>query len=220
MTGAKGAEKEGVNFRAEFFRTYADLRKLPASLTSEVAFVGRSNAGKSSLLNALVNKKDLARTSQTPGKTQLLNYFSVGWQGLWEGQPIEELCFFVDLPGYGYAKVPRAQRRDFQRFIEGYVSNRRQLKAIVLVCDCRREPEEEEQEIIRMRRDIDILLVLTKVDKLSANERRASEKRWAALRPRPRKTYFCSSKEKGSFDLARLRVDLSVVASGTPAKDS
>src|SRR5262245_15722047 len=118
MKASQPKAEPGPSFKADFFRTYADVKNLPASLAGEIAFIGRSNAGKSSLLNAIANRKDLARTSATPGKTQHLNYFTVRWKSAAEpGEQTEELCFFVDLPGYGYAKVARSLRKQFADFI-------------------------------------------------------------------------------------------------------
>ncbi len=127
----------------------------------EIAFAGRSNVGKSSLINVLVNRKKLARTSSTPGRTQAINFFSVG-----------EALYLVDLPGYGYAKVPLAVRRAWRDMVEGYLKGRDTLKAVVLIIDIRRDPGREEHDLIAWFRhhQIPCVLVLTKADKISKNK--------------------------------------------------
>jgi GTP-binding protein len=127
-----------------------------------MAFAGRSNVGKSSLINTLVNRKRLVKTSSTPGRTQLINFFD-----------INNLITFVDLPGYGYAKVPTAVRKKWGPMIETYLSSRRTLKGVVVIMDIRRIPRQEEHELIEWLKyfSIDGILVLTKTDKLSKPKR-------------------------------------------------
>ena len=198
----------GPQITAEFFRTYVENTKLPESPVPEVAFIGRSNAGKSSLLNALLQKKDLARTSRTPGRTQAMNYFSVEWREADAKDAEPNICFFVDFPGYGYAKVSRSLRNQFQSFIESYIFDRKQVAGVVLVCDSRRGPEQEEEYVAYVRRDVPLFLALTKADKLSGNERAQAKKRWSALKPEPRGIYFCSVSGKNAFQLPELRSDV------------
>ncbi len=143
---------------AEFVTSAVKPPQYPQPLFPEVAFAGRSNVGKSSLINTLVNRKRLVKTSATPGRTQLINFFAVN-----------DSLHLVDLPGYGYAKVPAAVRRKWGPMIEAYLKGRQSLKAVVLILDIRRIPGVEEQNFIDWltlyRRTA--ILVLTKADKLS-----------------------------------------------------
>jgi len=122
---------------AEFIKSAVHERDFPKERLPEVAFVGRSNSGKSSLINTLVNRKGLAKTSSTPGRTRLVNFFR-----------INNKLTFVDLPGYGYAKVPGSMKSEWQPMIEGYLTDRDNLKGVVLIMDIRRPPEEEEELLI------------------------------------------------------------------------
>ena len=153
---------------AEFITSAVKPDQYPEAGFPEVAFAGRSNVGKSSLINTLVNRKRLVKTSSTPGRTQLINFFTVN-----------DALSMVDLPGYGYAKVPEAVRRKWGPMIETYLKGREALKAVVLILDLRRTPGIEEINFIDwlalyQRKSI---LVLTKADKLSTsaqnNRRRA-----------------------------------------------
>jgi GTP-binding protein len=127
----------------------------------EIAFAGRSNVGKSSLINTLVNRKYLVKTSSTPGRTQLINFFN-----------INETMVFVDLPGYGYAKVPQAVREKWGPMIETFLSKRETLKGVVVILDVRRIPKIEDLDLIRWLDYYNIasILVITKADKLSKNK--------------------------------------------------
>ncbi len=124
----------------------------------EIAFAGRSNVGKSSLINTLVNRKRLVRTSRTPGRTQLINFFS-----------INDRFMLVDLPGYGYAKVPDRIRKKWRPMIEAYLTQREALKGVILLLDTRRVPDERERLFVAWlnRHDQPVIPVLTKSDKLS-----------------------------------------------------
>lgn len=147
---------------AEFVKSAVHERDFPKERLPEVAFVGRSNVGKSSLINTIVGRKGLAKTSSTPGRTQLINFFRINHR-----------LTFVDLPGYGYAKVPVSVRREWRPMIEGYLKDRDNLKGVVLIMDIRRPPEEEEELLFEFLNSLGIVSVvaLTKVDKLSGNER-------------------------------------------------
>ncbi|MCK9363874.1 MAG: ribosome biogenesis GTP-binding protein YihA/YsxC [Syntrophales bacterium] len=146
---------------AEFVLSAKEPHHYPPADIPEVAFAGRSNVGKSSLINTLLNRKRLARTSTTPGRTQEINFFSVN-----------ESFFFVDLPGYGYAKVPEAIRRQWGPMVETYLSDRPTLKLVIMILDVRRDPSGEDMQLMRWlaHYSLDFLLVLTKTDKISRNE--------------------------------------------------
>jgi len=157
---------------AEFILSAKEPAHYPAASLPEVAFAGRSNVGKSSLINTLLNRKGLARTSNTPGRTQEINFFRVN-----------DRFTFVDLPGYGYAKVPESVRRQWGPMVETYLRVRDTLRLVVLILDVRRDPSEEDLQLIQWLPlyQIPFLLVLTKRDKVSNNEfaklrRRIAEK--------------------------------------------
>ncbi len=134
----------------------------------EIAFAGRSNVGKSSLINTLIQRRDMVKTSSKPGCTQLINFFL-----------INEALSFVDLPGYGYAKVSQKIRAHWQPMIHRYLAERKNLLGLILLTDIRRGPEKEEDELTRWMEDHDLpyLMVLTKADKLSksSQQKRLSE---------------------------------------------
>lgn len=147
-----------LNFRAVRFLTSAPgLAQCPADSGAEVAFAGRSNAGKSSAINALTGHSRLARTSKTPGRTQLLNFFA-----------LDEQRRLVDLPGYGFAKVPIAVKEAWQRHMEEYLSGRLSLKGLVLLMDIRHplQPFDELMLSWAQRAEMPVHLLLTKADKL------------------------------------------------------
>ena len=135
----------------------------PPENLPEIAFAGRSNVGKSTLINKLVNRKHLVKTSSTPGRTQLLNFFN-----------INDAFVFVDLPGYGYAKVPDRVKKDWGKMIETFLSTRLTLKGVVLILDIRRNPGEEENNFISWlhQQGIPTVLILTKADKLSKTKQK------------------------------------------------
>lgn len=143
--------------QASFLQSASTTNTLPPELGFEVAFAGRSNAGKSSTLNKLCQQKSLARTSKTPGRTQLINFFSLP-----EGK------FLVDLPGYGYAKVPDKVKREWQKFIESYLTQRFPLCGLVIVMDIRRPMLEYDMNMLNwtVTRDLPVHIVLNKSDKL------------------------------------------------------
>lgn len=143
---------------ADFVTSAVKPSQYPEVLHPEAAFTGRSNVGKSSLINTLVNRKRLVKTSSTPGRTQLINFFTVN-----------DRVSLVDLPGYGYARVPESVRRTWGPMIETYLKGRKTLKAVVLIMDVRRIPGIEEQNFIDWLKlyHRTPILVLTKADKLS-----------------------------------------------------
>ncbi len=147
-----------------FILSAPDIRHLPSDTGIEVAFAGRSNAGKSSALNTLTNQKSLARTSKTPGRTQLINLFEVA-----EGKRL------VDLPGYGYAEVPEEMKLKWQRALGEYLQKRQALKGLVVLMDIRHPLKDLDQQMIQWAVDsgIPVLLLLTKADKLASGARKA-----------------------------------------------
>lgn len=143
-----------------FLLSAPDIRSLPMDQGVEIAFAGRSNAGKSSALNTLTNQKNLARTSKTPGRTQLINLFHVA-----------DNCRLVDLPGYGYAEVPQEIKRKWQRALGEYLQKRNSLKGLVILMDIRHPLKDLDQQMIFWAVDagLPVLILLTKADKLSGS---------------------------------------------------
>ena len=155
-----------VDYRqARFLTSAARLHDLPADRGREVAFAGRSNAGKSSAINALTGRRDLARTSRTPGRTRLINFFSLD-----DGRRL------VDLPGYGYAKVPRAMSREWGILVGAYLESRESLAGVVVLMDIRHPLTELDQTLLDgcLAADVPVLAVLTKADKLARGRRGAA----------------------------------------------
>ncbi|MEH6502898.1 MAG: ribosome biogenesis GTP-binding protein YihA/YsxC [Cycloclasticus sp.] len=146
--------------RAEFLLSAPNLKTTPEGIEFEVAFAGRSNAGKSSAINTLTNQKSLARTSKTPGRTQQLVYFKLD----------EQRCL-VDLPGYGYAKVPLNVQIKWQKELEQYMEKRKALNGLVLLVDIRRSLAEYDMQMINYAThlNLDVFVALTKADKLNRN---------------------------------------------------
>lgn len=146
--------------KAEFERAFGISGQLPPSEVSEIAFAGRSNVGKSSLLNKLFNRKSLARVSSVPGKTITINFYDVdGYK-------------FVDLPGYGYAKLSKSERDRFGELMEGYFQSGRNIKLVVQLVDMRHKPSQDDFGMIDFMQQMDIpfIVVCTKADKLKVKE--------------------------------------------------
>ena len=168
--------------QAEFVSSVADVRKCPAPEKPEFAFIGRSNVGKSSLLNMLTNRKNLAKTSNKPGKTQTINHFIIN--GDW---------YLVDLPGYGYASVSKEKRAGFGKIIEHYILQRENIQCLFILLDVRLEPQKIDLAFIHWagEKEIPICLLYTKADKVTKNQLRKSIsvyestllKTWEALPP-------------------------------------
>ena len=154
--------------KASFTASAATPASIPKGRLPEIAFIGRSNVGKSSLINSLLNVKGLARTSSTPGRTQALNFFS-----------IDDELMFVDLPGYGYAKVSKDDRQKWGKLIEKYLAERDQLVLCILIVDARHEPSPLDLQMKSWLEHfgLSFLVVNTKADKLSPSEQKASLKR-------------------------------------------
>ncbi|MFN2365938.1 MAG: ribosome biogenesis GTP-binding protein YihA/YsxC [Desulfurivibrionaceae bacterium] len=152
----------GKSCRVEFITSVFNASQLPAPDYPEIAFAGRSNVGKSSLINKLINRRGLVKVSAQPGKTQSLNFFLV-----------EESIYLVDLPGYGFAKVPRKVKNDWQGLITSYLEKRDNLRCVVVIVDMRHNAKEQDLELVAWLRmmELPLLLVYTKADKLSGNQR-------------------------------------------------
>ena len=151
-----------MNFnKAEFYRSYGEYSQLPPSDRTEIAFAGRSNVGKSSLINKVFNRKNLARVSAVPGKTATINFYSV------------DNIYLVDLPGYGYAKVAKSDKVRWSGLIEGYLHDVRKLSLIFQLIDMRHPPTNDDLQMINfmIESEIPFALVFTKADKLSKRER-------------------------------------------------
>lgn len=145
---------------AEFVKSSSKWQECPEPTFPEYAFIGRSNVGKSSLINAMLNRKDLAKTSGTPGKTQLINNFMVN-----------EDWYLTDLPGYGFARVSKVQRKDFEKLITNYILNRRNLVNLFILVDIRHTPQKIDLEFIQWvgESGIPFSIIFTKADKLKPN---------------------------------------------------
>ncbi|ABQ28332.1 ribosome biogenesis GTP-binding protein YihA/YsxC [Geotalea uraniireducens] len=146
----------------EFIKSATRPAHYPAGDFPEIAFAGRSNVGKSSLINVLVNRKSLVRTSSTPGRTQLINFFDVNGE-----------FTLVDLPGYGFARVPLAVKKEWGPMMETYLSKRSNLRGVILILDIRRTPVAEDVQMLHWLRAYSVkpIIVVTKCDKVSKNER-------------------------------------------------
>ena len=182
--------------QASFLQSASTMSTLPPELGFEVAFAGRSNAGKSSTLNRLCQQKSLARTSKTPGRTQLINFF---------GLPEDK--FLVDLPGYGYAKVPERVKKEWQKFIESYLTTRSPLCGLVIVMDIRRPMLEYDLEMLAwtVTRDLPVHIVLNKSDKLKHGQAKTmllkTQKQLKEINPHYTAQTFSSLKGVGVKEL-------------------
>lgn len=167
---------------ATFIVSNTDYKKCPDSKLPEYAFIGRSNVGKSSLINMLTGKKNLAKISGKPGKTQLINHFM-----------IDERWYIVDLPGYGYAKASKASRARWEQFIADYLIHRKQLVNVFILIDSRLDPQQIDLEFINWcgEKGIPFSMIFTKIDKLSstslqknlAKYKREMLKQWEEMPP-------------------------------------
>jgi GTP-binding protein len=164
---------------ASHVATAVSPQGFPREGLAEVAFLGRSNAGKSSLLNALVGRRELARVSSTPGKTRAIHFYAVEREG---GARKTRRLLFVDLPGYGFARVSKSERADWRRLVESYLEDRPALRAAVLIHDVRRDVSDDERDLVAWlaERGVPVLVAITKCDKLGAGARAARLRRLAA----------------------------------------
>ncbi len=148
--------------QAEFVTSAVRPEQYPGDKRPEIAFVGRSNVGKSTLLNILLNRRGLAKTSKKPGKTRLINFFDVNGE-----------IYFVDLPGYGFAKVSKKERMSWERSITEYITGREQLRLVMHLVDARHKPNDADRALLDMLDEAEVpaLIVATKADKLRARDR-------------------------------------------------
>jgi GTP-binding protein len=192
--------------QCDFVRGAAALSDIPPSVLPEIAFVGRSNVGKSSLVNALTGRKTLARVSNTPGRTREINFFDLGGR-----------LILADLPGYGYAKVSKAEHARWTELIFAYLRGRPNLRRVVLLIDARRGPLPNDIEVMDLldRAAVSYQLVLTKADKLKTMELKAAEAETEAESRRHAAAYpalIASSAQTGA-GIASLRAALAAFAS-------
>jgi GTP-binding protein len=181
--------------KAEFLKSAVWPPQYPPSKLPEIAFVGKSNVGKSSLINTLIGRKNLAKTSNTPGRTQLINFFS-----------IDESMLFVDLPGYGFAKVPQSVKKNWGEMVEVYLQERQNLALVVFILDVRRDPNGDDLSLRNWLEHyrIPYLYVLTKTDKLSNNQaisRRSKIERDLHIEPGRKMILFSAKTKKGKNDI-------------------
>ena len=185
---------------SEFVISNTDYRKCPGPKIPEYAFIGRSNVGKSSLINAIVNQKYLAKTSGKPGKTQLINHFIINKQ--W---------YLVDLPGFGYAKISKSKRVEFHDMISDYLLNRTNLMCLFVLIDCRHKPQQIDQEFMQWlsEKKIPFVMIFTKGDKLGKNSLKINIetyknemlKQWGEL---PQIFITSAEKKEGSEDITKF----------------
>lgn len=182
---------------AKFIKSAVTPPQYPKPELPEVAFAGRSNVGKSSLINSLTGRKGLVKVSKTPGKTRLLNFFS-----------INERIVFVDLPGYGFAKVPLDVKRQWGKMVETYLLKRENLKAVVQLLDCRRTPNDDDRLMLSWLAGAGapVIIVFTKIDKIPKTRRpRHIKEAMAAIEdltgPDARKVVYSSTTGEGKKEL-------------------
>lgn len=190
-----------IDFRkATFIKSAQKVNQLPNDTGAEVAFAGRSNAGKSSAINTLTDIKGLARTSKTPGRTRLMNCFALDETGM---------CRLIDLPGYGYAKVSKSMQQEWQRHLAHYFEVRESLKLVVVIMDIRHPltPLDESMVAWALDRDLSVHIVLTKSDKLSKSRAQSTllqvKKQYAYAQEKLTVQTFSSLKREGVDELGR-----------------
>jgi GTP-binding protein len=183
--------------QSEFVTSAVRKDQYPKDARPEIAFVGRSNVGKSSLINSITNRRHLAKVSGVPGKTRLVNFFL-----------INNSFYLVDLPGYGYAKVSKSEKESWGKIIETYLIEREPLKRVVLLVDCRHKPSADDQMMMDWIRHFgyNIIVIGTKSDKLTKNELRKSElviRETLKLNKDDKLMFFSSLKKEGKDELAQ-----------------
>lgn len=197
-----------------FVTSFDKLGDLPPGGPPEVAFVGRSNAGKSSAINTMANRKRLAYVSRTPGRTQLINFFAWGARGI-----------LVDLPGYGFAKVPEAMRRNWNALVGGYIEKREPLSGLVVIMDARHPMKQLDEEMLDWitPRQIPVHILLSKADKLSRNDAiqtLAKVRRALADRPLTSSVQLFSSLNRQGVDEAIGVISRMLAEARSPAHDA
>lgn len=178
-----------MNFqKVEFELSAGKKNQLPKSELPEIVFSGRSNVGKSSLINKIVNRKSLARVSATPGKTATINFFKV------------DTCRFVDLPGYGYAKVSRSEKERWAELVEGYFAQERNVALVLQLVDMRREPTPDDIDMINFLLEAErpFVVICTKSDKLNKTETATQLERYRELFDEPGIQFYPFSSVKGT----------------------
>lgn len=170
-------KQQYVLTKSEFIKSAPEVSQLPEVGLPEYAFVGRSNVGKSSLLNLLTGRKKLARVSKTPGRTRLLNFFEITARNKENGIDID--AALVDLPGYGYAKMSKTDKSDMSVMLSDYLNQRQQIKGLFLLLDIRHDPSAEDVDIFHILRNSDtpLHLVFTKADKLPKSKQKLEANR-------------------------------------------
>jgi len=186
--------------QAEYIGSFVNLGQLPEGELPEIALVGRSNVGKSSLINKLVNRRHLAKSSSTPGKTRTINYYLMN-----------EQWYMVDLPGYGFAKVSKAEREKWGKMIENYLQNRPQVQGVIQLLDIRHAPNENDKLMKNWLQHcgIPVLLVATKADKISRGGRQkylSLIKKTLGLTETP--LYFSAETGEGIDELAEAIAEI------------
>ncbi len=191
---------------AEYKASYPDVRQCPDDGLPEYAFIGRSNVGKSSLINMICSKKGLAKTSQKPGKTQLINYFT-----------IDKKWYLVDLPGYGYAKISKTKRKEWQRMIDGYLIQKRTLMCAFVLIDANVSPQKNDLEFINWcgNMQIPFVIVFTKMDKSKSTKidenikafQDALLENWEEL---PQQFMTSANEEKGKDEILSFIQELNI----------
>ena len=191
---------------AEYVGSFPSERQCPADAKPEYAFIGRSNVGKSSLINMLCQRRDLARVSNTPGKTQLLNFYL-----------IDKSWYIVDLPGYGYAKISKKKRHEWEKMIEGYLLHRKNLGCAFVLIDANIPPQLIDIEFINWmgKMGVPFVIVFTKTDRLKSNEKKKNietfmselRKYWNNL---PQQFVTSSSKNKGAEAILQFVQDVNL----------
>lgn len=183
-----------------YLTSATNLQQLPSDQGAEVAFIGRSNAGKSSALNVITSVKGLARTSSTPGRTQMINYFA-----------IDDTRRLVDLPGYGFARVPPSVKEKWQKMTSDYFENRKSLVGLVLVMDCRHPMKDSDQQLIFWCDEFQVPahILLTKADKLTKNLQNKTlfSVMHSVANCQTVSVQLFSSLQKTGVDEARLKLD-------------
>ena len=193
-----------MNFQiAEFKAAYGKSKQIPASVRPEIVFSGKSNVGKSSLINKLLNRKAMARVSAKPGKTATINFFSLKEADL------------VDLPGYGYAKVSQEEKKRWAELVEGYFAQERNIALVVQICDMRHNPTENDMTMIDFlyRSGYNFIIALTKMDKLKKTQQ---ELRLAELKEELKdypdvRLFPCSSENGSGIDEIRRAIEESII---------